>query len=83
MYLSTNEVILTTLFNCGVADLDMLEDCFKGLAEDACNPTGILEELRDNGELSLNRFLSLFISAFSCKICPLTSNLIALFPLDI
>ena len=57
MYLTTNEVILTTLFNCGVADLDMLEDCFQTLSEDACNPTGILEELRDNGELSLNRFL--------------------------
>ena len=35
----------------------MLEDCFQTLSEDACNPTGILEELRDNGELSLNRFL--------------------------
>jgi len=57
MYLTTNEVILTTLFNCGVADLDMLKDCFQTLSEDACNPTGILEELRDNGELSLNRFL--------------------------
>lgn len=57
MYLTTNETILTTLFNCGVADLDMLENCFQTLSEDACNPTGILEELRDNGELSLNRFL--------------------------
>lgn len=57
MYLTTDEIILTTLFNCGVADLCMLDDCFTELSEDACNPTGILEELRDNGELSLNRFL--------------------------
>ena len=32
MNLTTNEKILTTFFNCGYADLSMLDDCFSELA---------------------------------------------------
>ena len=57
MNLTTNEKILTTLFNCGYADLGMLDDCFSELAEEACDPMDILEELLNNGNLNLNNFL--------------------------
>ena len=57
MNLTTNEKILTTLFNCGYADLSMLDDCFSELAEEACDPMDILEELLNNGNLNLNNFL--------------------------
>lgn len=57
MNLITNEKILTTLFNCGYADLSMLDDCFSELAEEACDPMDILEELLNNGNLNLNNFL--------------------------
>lgn len=57
MNLTTNEKILTTLFNCGYADLSMLDDCFSELAEEACDPMDILEELLHNGNLNLNNFL--------------------------
>lgn len=57
MKLTTNEKILTTLFNCGYADLSMLDDCFSELAEEACDPMDILEELLNNGNLNLNNFL--------------------------
>lgn len=57
MNLTTNEKILTTLFNCGYADLSMLDDCFSELAEETCDPMDILEELLNNGNLNLNNFL--------------------------
>lgn len=57
MNLTTNEKILTTLFNCGYADLSMLDDCFSELAEEVCDPMDILEELLNNGNLNLNNFL--------------------------
>ena len=57
MNLTTNEKILTTIFNCGYADLSMLDDCFSELAEDACSPIEILEDLSNAGTLSLNSFL--------------------------
>lgn len=57
MNLTTDEKILTTLFNCGYADLSMLDDCFSELAEEACDPMDILEELLNNGNLNLNNFL--------------------------
>lgn len=57
MNLTTNEKILTTLFNCGYADLSMLDDCFSELAEEACDSMDILEELLNNGNLNLNNFL--------------------------
>ena len=57
MNLTTNEKILTTFFNCGYADLSMLDDCFSELAEEACDPMDILEELLNNGNLNLNNFL--------------------------
>ena len=57
MNLTTDEKILTTLFHCGYADLGMLDDCFSELAEEACDPMDILEELLNNGSLNLNNFL--------------------------
>lgn len=57
MKLTTDEKILTTLFHCGYADLSMLDDCFSELAEEACDPMDILEELLNNGNLNLNNFL--------------------------
>lgn len=57
MNLTTNEKILKTLFDCGYADLSMLDDCFSELAEEACDPMDILEELLNNGNLNLNNFL--------------------------
>lgn len=57
MKLTTDEKILTTLFHCGYADLGMLDDCFSELAEEACDPMDILEELLHNGNLNLNNFL--------------------------
>ena len=57
MKLTTDEKILTTLFHCGYVDLSMLDDCFSELAEEACDPMDILEELLNNGNLNLNNFL--------------------------
>ena len=57
MELTTDEKILTTLFHCGYVDLSMLDDCFSELAEEACDPMDILEELLNNGNLNLNNFL--------------------------
>lgn len=60
--LTTQECILTCLLNCGTADLSMLDDINYDLDD-------ILEELMENGCLSLN---NLFESVFRKGISELT-----------
>lgn len=57
MNLNTNELILTSLLNCGYADLDILDNCYSQLADEVIDMDNILAELVGDGSLNLNNIL--------------------------
>ena len=58
MYLSTYECYLTEKLNCGVADLDMLDNLYSKLGEDCVDTEEVVRDTNDLNELLFELYYS-------------------------
>ena len=76
MQLTSTECFMTTVLNCGYADLIMLDNIYSELADCCCDIDSIIDDLQENDCLNLNSLLTEVYNIIKDKICDKAKELI-------